>query len=134
MEAKIKEFFQRYETKIILAIGLVLTAIISFEAGVLKGQNFEQKPLVIEKPGECPEKETGPAQASNLDPESKNNSFGANSAAKECAYLGSKNSNKYHLPNCQWAKRIKPENLVCFSSAKDAALKGYQPDKNCIKN
>ncbi|MCE5318844.1 MAG: hypothetical protein LLG04_15970 [Parachlamydia sp.] len=46
-------------------------------------------------------------------------------------FWGSKNSNKYHYPNCQWAQKIKPSNLVKFSSAEEAAKAGYVPCKVC---
>ncbi len=46
-------------------------------------------------------------------------------------YVGSKNSNKYHYPTCASAQRIKPANLVRFSSAKEARAAGYLPCKIC---
>ena len=46
-------------------------------------------------------------------------------------YVGSKNSNKYHYPTCRSAQRIKPGNLVTFSSAKEARDAGYVPCKIC---
>jgi len=52
---------------------------------------------------------------------------------KECALVGSKNSNKYHHSDCTWAKKIKPENRVCFSSEDEAKSKGYQPAGCCFK-
>ena len=52
---------------------------------------------------------------------------------KKCVFMGSKNSNKYHLPTCRYAKAIKAENLVCFTSKEDAEKQGYQPDASCIK-
>jgi flagellar basal body-associated protein FliL len=51
--------------------------------------------------------------------------------ALDYKYVGSKNSNIYHYPTCRAAKRIKPENLVTFTSAKDAQEKGYRPCKVC---
>lgn len=36
-----------------------------------------------------------------------------------CLYVGSKNSDKYYPPDCRYAKRIKPENLVCFKSEQE---------------
>ncbi len=36
-----------------------------------------------------------------------------------CLYVGSKNSKVYHDPDCKWAKRIKPENLVCYKSEEE---------------
>jgi len=35
---------------------------------------------------------------------------------KECLFVGSKNSKKYYKPDCKYAKRIKPENIVCYQS------------------
>ena len=46
-------------------------------------------------------------------------------------YVGSKNSNKYHNPNCVWAKKILARNVVTFSSKEDAVKKGYVPCKVC---
>lgn len=36
-----------------------------------------------------------------------------------CLYVGSKNSEKYHTPECRYAKKIKGENLVCYESEED---------------
>jgi|GEM_PF-1043819 len=46
-------------------------------------------------------------------------------------YVGSKNSDKYHLPSCTWAQKISPENEVWFFSAADAKSKGYTPCGVC---
>lgn len=46
-------------------------------------------------------------------------------------YVGSIKSNKYHYPDCYWAKQIKPENLIWFSSAREALDMGYAPCKVC---
>jgi methylphosphotriester-DNA--protein-cysteine methyltransferase len=46
-------------------------------------------------------------------------------------FWGSKKSNKYHYPNCQWAQKIKPANLVKFSSPEEAKKAGYVPCKVC---
>ncbi len=48
------------------------------------------------------------------------------STPTDCAFVGSKNSTKYHLPTSGSAKRIKPENLVCFTSADEAVARGYE--------
>ena len=46
-------------------------------------------------------------------------------------YVGSKTSNKYHYPDCKWAKTILPEKLVGFKSVKEAREKGYIPCPVC---
>ena len=49
----------------------------------------------------------------------------------EYRYVGSKNSDKYHLPDCTSAKRIKDENRVYFSDVWEAREAGYSPCKAC---
>ena len=51
--------------------------------------------------------------------------------AADYKYVGTKKSNKYHLPSCKWAKKIKPGNLRTFKSAKEAQAAGYVPCKVC---
>jgi len=136
MKEKLLEFWRNYETKIIILVGLVLVALIAFQGGYLKGKSQKDSPLVIEKTASCPasseDQSNQPkteASVNNL-PVINNQGTAEN---KNCAYVGSKNSTKYHLPACRYAKTIKPENLACFSSAEDAVKRGYQPDSNCIK-
>jgi hypothetical protein len=141
MKAKIKDFLKNNEAKIALGLGLIFVAIIAFEAGVLKGQNWQQKPLVIEKAGECSASINGPENAQNsaqanqkpIPAASATETQTVPAGRQDCAFVGSKNSNKYHLPTCSYAKNIKPENIVCFKSPEDAASRGYQADKSCIK-
>jgi methylphosphotriester-DNA--protein-cysteine methyltransferase len=53
------------------------------------------------------------------------------SSAADFKYVGSSKSNKYHYPNCKWAQKINPANLVKFKSAKEAQEAGYIPCKVC---
>jgi len=46
-------------------------------------------------------------------------------------FWASKNSNKYHYPDCRWAQKIKPSNLVKFNSPEMAIKAGYVPCKVC---
>jgi methylphosphotriester-DNA--protein-cysteine methyltransferase len=46
-------------------------------------------------------------------------------------YVGSVNSDKYHVPSCRWAQNIKSENEVWFSSSEEARAAGYSPCKTC---
>jgi hypothetical protein len=48
------------------------------------------------------------------------------------SYVGSKNSDKYHLPSCKWAAKIKKSNKITFNSESKAHAKGYSPCKTCI--
>jgi len=49
----------------------------------------------------------------------------------EYLYIGSKNSDKYHLPDCTSAKKIKKENRVYFRDVWEAREAGYSPCKAC---
>ncbi|HEY3244414.1 MAG TPA: hypothetical protein VGM03_13800 [Phycisphaerae bacterium] len=45
--------------------------------------------------------------------------------------VGSRNSNVYHRPDCEWAQKIAPGNLVKYNSAKEAAADGRKPCGKC---
>ncbi|MEW6274942.1 MAG: Ada metal-binding domain-containing protein [Bacillota bacterium] len=49
----------------------------------------------------------------------------------EKKFVGSAQSNIYHYPSCEWAKKIKPGNQVWFSSPEEAKAAGYRPCKVC---
>jgi hypothetical protein len=45
--------------------------------------------------------------------------------------VASKSGTRYHLLSCPGAKTIKPENLITFSSIKEAEAGGYKRAQNC---
>lgn len=50
---------------------------------------------------------------------------------EEVYFVGSKKSNKFHDPDCRYAKRIKAKNLIVFASVDEAREAGYVPCKVC---
>lgn len=46
-------------------------------------------------------------------------------------FVGSKYSNVYHYPWCEWAQKIKPENQIWFNTTADAQAHGYRPCLVC---
>jgi len=52
-------------------------------------------------------------------------------SSHEESLVGSKSSRKYHRPDCRFAQKIKPENLISFSGVEDARREGYLPCKVC---
>jgi len=130
---KIKEFFLKYEQKIVLVVAFCLISAVSFEFGVLQGQKWQQKPLIIEKPAEAPggvssqNQANSEAQTATQATTAKVSTATAKTA--NCAYVGSRNSNKFYLPTCSYAKRIKPENVVCFKTAEEALGQGRTESK-----
>ncbi len=132
---KIKNFLIKYEVKLVLIFGFILVAFLSFQFGYMEGKKNEAKAIVIEKMTEVAKNEpqAAPAIAGTTSLKSPQNSTETKNLAPACAYVGSKTSNKVHLPTCRYAKTIKPENLVCFSSLDDALKQGRVADKACIK-
>lgn len=45
--------------------------------------------------------------------------------SEDTVYVGSINSDKYYVCDCHYAKRIKPENIICFSTDEEAQNQGY---------
>ena len=56
---------------------------------------------------------------------------GDTSAMAEYKYVASQSSRVFHKPECRWAKRIKPENLVGYKSKDEAVKAGKRPCKQC---
>jgi len=50
---------------------------------------------------------------------------------EDLQFVGSVTSKKYHRPDCRYAQKIKPENLIRFESVEDAKAQGYLPCKVC---
>jgi hypothetical protein len=141
-ESQIGQFWLKHEQKIVLTIGIILIAAVSFEAGFLHGQKNKQEPVVVNKVANieaAPSNECIVPTATETKNSSANTATNASTESiavtdnQKCAFVASKNSNKYHLPTCQFAQKIKPENKICFSSKEEAESRGFQGAKCCIK-
>jgi hypothetical protein len=131
----IKEWVKDNRQNLYLFFGVLLVGILAFESGFLRGQLVQSEPLIVSIPAtaESPNNKTTEIAAENqpVQTESKTLQTDVKQETEKCLFVGSKNSNKYHLPACAVAKRIKPENKVCFASKEDAEKRGYVP--SCIK-
>jgi hypothetical protein len=143
-ESGIGKFWLKYEKNIVFLVGIVLIAAVSFEAGYLQGQKNKNDGITINKVASSGasskedqfQNNSSSDQTTRSDPSVKKqpeNQTTSKSNNQTCAYVASKNSNKYHLSTCQFAQKIKPENKICFSSAEEAIKMGYQGAKCCIK-
>ena len=138
---KIKKIFYKNEDKIILTIGFILIALISFGFGKISNYSLNNPPLEINDSqvdfvenflktenktngGKVLSDVSETAVSTNKNSDKKNNK-------KEKQLVGSVNGKKYHLPDCHNVKRIKPENQIWFSSAEEAEKKGYKPAICC---
>lgn len=140
-----RDWFKKNEKTVIFGVALVLVSALSFELGILQDQRGKDSVLVIEKPiqsiAQARENTIALGQGTVAGVEAENVERGAQNAEQktgmgtqsisQCVFVGSKNSTKYHSPSCSYAKKIKPENTVCFKSKEEAEGRGYVA--GCIK-
>lgn len=124
-----KEWLVNHQKNLLLLAGVLLVGILAFESGFLKGKLVQSEPLVISIPAVVEPEAAAKTGGSSAGMERIVSSTKQNTAS--CPLVGSKNSNKYHLLTCAVAKRIKPENKVCFASKEDAGKRGYVA--GCLK-
>ena len=55
----------------------------------------------------------------------------SNTTQSDILYYANKNSKKFHLSTCGFAKRIKAENLYTTTNHDQLLLEGYEPCSNC---
>ena len=82
-------------------------------------------PKATETPTETSQPVLTPAPTAEAQPEDR-------VMPDEYAYVGSKNSEVYHLAGCSQAQRIKAENLLGWESAEAAEAAGRTPCKVCL--
>lgn len=128
---KIKEIWKEHRSRIVIVLIIILASSVAFQIGLLRGNSFSKKPLIVEKPASSAAFSVGTSLAPEKQ-ESVETQVAGGVEKKEFQFVGSKNSNKYHLPSCRFAKNIKEENLVYFVSEEDAQSRGYIPH-TCVK-
>ena len=119
MLTKLKNFVKNNGSDIFVILVIILVALISFGIGRLTAPKTE--PIQI--------KNLEKASVEDLKiPATEQGSSETNYQGK---VLGSKNSDKYHLPECPGAKQISEQNKVWFDSIEAAEKVGYKPAGNC---
>ena len=137
-------FLKNNQEKILLLLGFILVFSAGFSSGYffLQERDGNEYDITIEEPSQdCkdlfnaePIKEyvevnfNSNSQVKGEQSKSDN----INSQNKTGAFVASKNSKVYHLPSCQYAKRIKDANKIWFRSAEEARNTGYSPH-SCVK-
>lgn len=116
-----KEFLLKNEDKIILIIGFILVAILSFGAGKLSDVYLGETPIIFQDAPKCNNayRDAGSSNLENL-----------YSEKIQSQVIGNKNSLIYHLPGGAFYDKISPANRVYFNSEKEAQKAGYRKAKN----
>lgn len=137
---QIKSFWQEQGQKVLSGAAFVLVALISFIGGavfqndhldkgtklVINIPDYEAKKEVLKQEQNTPLPSTAPSALEPVAKELPMITTPNNQALdKNCPYIGSKNSTKYHAATCGVVKRIKPENRRCFASPQIAEASGY---------
>jgi hypothetical protein len=73
----------------------------------------------------------GEAAKEQVEPAAESTPASQRGEPAEYEYVASKNSEVFHKPQCIWAKRIKPENLVYYGSRDEAINAGKRPCERC---
>ncbi len=115
---KLKKFLIEKEDKIILLIGFVLVAFLSYGAGKLSVAYRPQTPIIFKNASDCP-----------LLPANGETATAAEINKAEGKIIGNKNSMIYHFPGSASYNKISPENRVYFDSEADAEKAGYRKTK-----
>ena len=114
MLSNFKEIVKNNESDIILTISIVLVSLISFGAGLLIDFSGNENPIIIHQPTASVQQILTNTESPVIEKETKENNF-----------VGSINSNKYHWPDCSFAKRIAEQNQIWFNSEEEAQNAGY---------
>ena len=110
------------EDKIIIAIGFVLVAVLSFGAGKLSETYHTQTPIIFQDCSDC----QSPQGSSQASPE-----ITASPASEaQGKIIGNKNSHIYHLPGDAFYDKISPENRIYFATEEEAQKAGYRKSKS----
>ncbi len=130
-----KFFIKTNQERFLFVIIVILIAMISFRAGEVREKekkSAELKVILNNQVERNPEEKKAIALGKAIQRKgltevvaSKTEIIGNNE--EQCQFVGSKNSDKYHVMSCRWAEQIKPENRVCFQSVEEAEKMGYQP-------
>lgn len=120
---KIKNYqtvLSKNEDKIILGIGFILVAVLSFGAGKLSEVSRPDSPIIFQEAPKC-------ESASGNNTENKSETTATVNQGK---IIGNKNSLIYHIPGGGSYNKVSETNRVYFNSEEEAQKAGYRKAKN----
>ena len=137
-------FLKNNQEKLLLLLGFILVFSAGFSSGYffLQEQDNNEYNITIEEPSQdCknlfnaePIREyiISDFNSSGQIKGEQSKTDSVNLQNKTGMFVASKNSKIYHLPDCNYAKRIKDENKIWFKSEKEAGERGYSPH-SCVE-
>lgn len=111
------------EDKIILAVGFILVAVLSFGAGKLSEVYRAQIPIIFQDNPDCANSQA----LTNGAAENQNKTVASETQGQ---IIGNKNSRIYHLPGGGSYNKVSAENRVYFATEEEAQKAGYRKAKN----
>lgn len=122
-----KNILIKNEDKIILAIGFILVAVLSFGAGKLSEVYRAQTPIVFQDNPNCAKNQALTNETANKTAENQNKDMISETQGQ---IIGNKNSKIYHLPGGSSYNKVSAENRVYFTTEEEAQKAGYRKAKN----
>ena len=110
-------------TLIVIVIALAVTAGCAGVATVREVRSPAQAVVITTERNVPPETAAPMPTAAPKQPQT--------TAAADAAYIGNRNSMKYHRAGCRYAAQVKTENRITFDSAEQALTAGYTPCGAC---
>lgn len=123
MLTKLKNFVKDNGSDIFIILVVILVALIAFGIGRLTVPKTE--PIQIKSLEKASVQDIAPEQAVSVPTDV------GTTTSQGGKVVGSKNSDKYHLPDCPGAKQISEQNKIWFDSIEAAEKAGYKPAANC---
>jgi hypothetical protein len=130
--SKFKAMVGRVPEGVLLVCIVVLVGIASFGLGRISALEANREPVQVRMgDGSVVSSNTTSKNETRVESQKASQSASAGASFNDGEVVGSKNSNKYHLPWCSGAQRISEANKITFKSVAEAEAAGYVPAANC---
>lgn len=142
----LSEFLKNYQEKLLIFLGFILVFFTGAFSGYFYFAEQSGDNIIIEEASQdCRDlfntevvNDCNSGNNSDINSQAQikgeqNNSDSIILQNKTGMFVASKNSKIYHLPDCNYAKKIKEENKIYFKSAEEAREKGFSPH-SCAEN
>lgn len=112
---------RHHEKHLVVSFVAILTTVSGFFFGFYAGAAHRAQPMLTVVRGAAERTVTAENHAEATAP----------LTAGDCKFVGSTKGTKYYPPTCSYAKKIRKENLRCFTSERQAEDEGYTRSTSC---